>query len=182
MEDRLDISQVSPRYWYLVRRSTIYPDHRSFCMLPNPFLSSFMKLLYGTVIRSMLYIFWVSATGGEVECLYELFGGGLRHLSIKRNVVRCRCRNFFGNALIPYKGFTDAHALWMPPTYLWWSFIKDSAKLTSNFINKCTEKLKMTEVQCCATTGVRYLALVLLLLIRQSAQDSIAMQGPLWMD
>ncbi|MCH85919.1 post-GPI attachment to proteins factor 3-like [Trifolium medium] len=41
----------------------------------------------------------------------------------------------------PYEGLLDAHALWhaitIPLTYIWWSFIKDDAKFrTAKFLRK----------------------------------------------
>uniref|UniRef100_A0A2P2JM16 Post-GPI attachment to proteins factor 3 n=1 Tax=Rhizophora mucronata TaxID=61149 RepID=A0A2P2JM16_RHIMU len=47
----------------------------------------------------------------------------------------------------PYRGFVDAHALWhattIPLTYLWWSFIRDDAKLrTSSLVKKVEKKGK----------------------------------------
>lgn len=40
----------------------------------------------------------------------------------------------------PYRGFVDAHALWhainIPLTYLWWSFVRDDAEFRTTTILK----------------------------------------------
>ncbi|KAK6936400.1 Per1-like, partial [Dillenia turbinata] len=58
----------------------------------------------------------------------------------------------------PYKGFVDAHALWhamtIPLTYLWWSFIRDDGEFRTSTLIKKAEDNQLLELVVCVLTNL----------------------------
>ncbi|KAJ0968831.1 hypothetical protein J5N97_021708 [Dioscorea zingiberensis] len=83
------------------------------------------------IAQVLLWIVWASLTShpARLKLWIVFFGGALAKLL---EIYE----------LPPYNGYVDAHALWhaftIPLTYLWWSFIKEDAKIRTLVLTKKT--------------------------------------------